>query len=266
VVVTATAAGLNAEITMHDMNHEQLDRLPQYPMKAVALNVKRTLKRQNLASTLAEDLRKRIIRGELAGGTTLRQEQLAQEYGVSRMPVREALQQLDSEGLISNQAHFGASVVELSHDEINELFDLRLMLEPDLLARAIPNMTAASLSKSQNLLHELDQAYQIGDLSHWGILNTQFHLSLYEPSCRPITLAFLQKTSLQIDRYMRIHMAMTEAISDGAEDHQRILELSRMGRIQAATELLIQHIRQTREQLVYILSARKSGQTMVKNI
>jgi len=259
VVVAGVAVGLIAEIAIPDMNHEQAGLLPLYPMKAIALNVKRTLKRQNLASTLAEDLRKRIIRGELAGGTALRQEQLAQEYGVSRMPVREALQQLDSEGLINNQAHFGASVVELSHAEIDELFDLRLMLEPDLLARAIPNMTAASLSKSQDLLHELDQAYATGDLSHWGILNTRFHLSLYEPSERSITLAFLQKISLQIDRYMRIHMAMTEAISDGAEDHQRMLELSRMGQIQAATDMLIRHIRQTREQLVYILSAQKMG-------
>jgi len=228
-------------------------------MKAVALNVKRTLKRQNLASTLAEDLRKRIIQGELAGGTPLRQEQLAQEYGVSRMPVREALQQLDSEGLIANQAHFGATVVELSQSEINELFDLRLMLEPDLLARAIPNMNAACLAKSQSLLHELDQAYETGDLLHWGILNTRFHLSLYEPSGRAITLAFLHKISLQIDRYMRIHMAMTEAVSDGAEDHQRILAFSSAGQIQPATELLTRHIRQTREQLVSILSARKNA-------
>jgi len=242
---------------MYDIHvFEKQGQHPPQPMKPIALNVKRTLKRQNLAATLAEDLRKRILQGELAGGTPLRQERLAQEYGVSRMPVREALQQLDSEGLINNQAHFGASVVELSRSEIDEIFDLRLMLEPDLLAHAIPHMTAASVAKSQHILRELDQAYETGDLSHWGLLNTRFHLSLYEPSGRSITLAFLHKISLQVDHYMRMHMAMTEAVSDGAEDHLRILELSSTGQTRSATDLLTRHILQTREQLVCILSAR----------
>jgi len=225
-------------------------------MKPVALDIKRTLARQNLAATLAEDLRQRIIRGELAGGTLLRQEQLAEQYGISRMPVREALQQLDAEGLIVSQLHRSAQVVELSPAELNEIFDLRLMLEPDLLARAIPRMTPESRAKSQGLLDALEHAYNTGDISHWGMLNADFHLSLYEPSARPVTLAFFRRISLQADRYIRLQMTLTDAVSDGAQEHQRLFELSRDGNVPAATALLTRHISRTREQLLRILSPR----------
>jgi len=209
-------------------------------MKPVALNIKRTLHRQNLASTLAEDLRGRIIRGELAGGTMLRQEQLA----------------VDAEGLIISHLHRGAQVVELSSVELNEIFDLRLMLEPDLLARAIPRMSAESLAKSQALLDALDHAYATGDTSHWGMLNADFHLSLYEPSGRSVTLAFLRRISVQADRYIRLQITLTDAVSDGAQEHQRMFALSRDGDVPAATRLLTRHISRTREQLLRILSPR----------
>jgi len=226
-------------------------------VEQAVIKAKRILKRQSLASTLAEDLRKRIINGEFAGGTMLRQEQIAQEYGVSRMPVREALHQLDAEGLVVTQANRGALVAELSLAEIDEIFDLRMALEPDLLARAIPNMTADTLARSQSILRELDGAYETGDIGHWGALNAKFHLSLYEPSGRSVTLSFIHRISLQVDRYIRLQMAMTDSVSDGSADHQRIFDLTRDGKTPEATALLTEHIQHTKEQLRGILSARK---------
>ncbi len=226
-------------------------------MDQAVTKVKRILKRQSLASTLAEDLRKRIINGEFEGGTMLRQEQIANEYGVSRMPVREALQQLNSEGLVVTQANRGALISDLSLAEIDEIFDLRLLLEPDLLARAIPRMTPQSLAKSEAILQELDESYEAGNLGHWGALNTKFHLSLYELSDRSVTLSFIHRINVQVDRYIRLQMAMTDAVSDGSSDHHRILDLSRDGKTQEATALLAEHISQTKEQLCGILVAHK---------
>lgn len=226
-------------------------------MEQAVSKTKRILKRQSLASTLTEDLRKRIIDGEFEGGTMLRQEQIAHEYGVSRMPVREALQQLGSEGLVITQANRGAIVADLSLAEIDEIFDLRLALEPDLLARAIPKMTPQSVARSQAILDELDESYEAGNLGHWGALNAKFHLSLYELSDRSVTLSFIHRINVQVDRYIRLQMVMTDAVSDGAADHQRLLELSRDGKVQEATTLLAEHIRQTKEQLCGILAARK---------
>ncbi len=226
-------------------------------MEQAVIKAKRILKRQSLASTLTDDLRKRIIDGEFEGGTMLRQEQIAQEYGVSRMPVREALHQLGSEGLVIVQANRGAIIADLSLAEIDEIFDLRLALEPDLLARAIPRMTPESVAKSQAILRELDESYEAGNLGHWGALNARFHLSLYELSDRSVTLSFIHRINLQVDRYIRLQMALTDAVSDGASDHQRILELSRDGKVEEAAALLTEHIRQTKEQLCGILAAHK---------
>ncbi|MCZ2441162.1 MAG: GntR family transcriptional regulator [Burkholderiales bacterium] len=225
-------------------------------VEQAVIKSRRILKSQSLASKLTEDLRKRIINGEFSVGTMLRQEQIAQEYGVSRMPVREALHQLDAEGLVVSQANRGALVTELSLSEINEILDLRLMLEPDLLARAIPNMTAETIAKSQAIQHQLDGAYETGDIGHWGKLNAEFHLSLYEPSGRSVTLAFIHRISVQVDRYMRLHMALTDSMLDGAADHHRLLALSIGGKVREAKALLVEHIRCTKAQLALILSAR----------
>ncbi|MCD2476343.1 GntR family transcriptional regulator, partial [Staphylococcus aureus] len=79
--------------------------------------------RQTLTSAVSEALRNRILTGDLTGGTQLRQEALSQEFGVSRVPVREALRQLEAEGLVRIFDHRGAVVTELSLDDVRELLD-----------------------------------------------------------------------------------------------------------------------------------------------
>ncbi|HUH40260.1 MAG TPA: GntR family transcriptional regulator [Castellaniella sp.] len=224
-----------------------------------ASNQRKIIKRQNLASMLVDDLRKRLLSGEFGGGTLLRQEQLAQEYGVSRMPVREALRQLDSEGLVVMQTNRGATVSELSLAEIDEIFDLRVVLELDLLRRAIPNMTPASVAKSQGILQELDQAYAHRDTAQWGMLNGKFHMSLYEPSGRSISLSLVSRISVQVDRYLRLQIAMTETMSNGALEHQMMLDLCRDKKSQEALDILATHIGRTKDQLIQILSARRAS-------
>jgi DNA-binding GntR family transcriptional regulator len=221
-----------------------------------ASSQRKPLKRQNLAAMLVDDLRKRLLSGEFSGGTLLRQEQLAQEYGVSRMPVREALRQLDSEGLVIMQANRGATVSELSMAEIDEIFDLRAVLELDLLKRAIPNMTRASIDKSRRILDELDEAYTTRDIAQWGALNGKFHMSLYEPSGRSISLSLVNRISLQVDRYLRLQISRTDAMIDGSVEHKAMLDLCGQGKTTEALELLATHIRRTKAQLISILSAR----------
>src|SRR4051794_15630849 len=103
------------------------------------------IQRQTIASMTVEALRERILRGDYPEGEPLRQDALADELGVSRIPVREALRQLEAEGLVTFNPHRGAVVSTLSLDEIEELFQLRADIECDLLRRAIPNMTPEQL-------------------------------------------------------------------------------------------------------------------------
>ena len=132
------------------------------------------------------------VTGDFPAGHQLRQDAIAGEYNVSRIPVREALQRLDAEGLVSFQPHKGAVVSQLSLDEIEELFEVRKLLECDLLRHAVPRLTPADLKSVEDILMVYDEAFRAGDVSKWGELNREFHDRLYRASNRPKTLEIVR--------------------------------------------------------------------------
>jgi DNA-binding GntR family transcriptional regulator len=105
--------------------------------------------RQSLPSAIADRLRDKILRGHFRAGEQLRQQAIAAEFEVSRIPVREAFRQLEAEGLITINDHRGAVVSALSPDEIQELFDIRAALECAALRQAVPRLTEEYL-RSRN--------------------------------------------------------------------------------------------------------------------
>src|SRR6185503_6980396 len=151
------------------------------------------IQRQTIASMTVEALRERILRGDYPDGEPLRQDALADELGVSRIPVREALRQLEAEGLVIFNPHRGAVVSSLSLDEIAELFELRAEIECDLLRRAIPLITDQQLERANEMLDEFEEALRAGEAARWGQLNWHFHAALYAPANRSFTMSVLQK-------------------------------------------------------------------------
>src|ERR1700754_4686378 len=101
----------------------------------------RAILRQSIPDSLRDALRERILNGELREGDALIQDAIAEEYETSRMPVREALRQLEAMGLVARRTHKGAVVTTIPTEEVEELFELRALLESDVLARALPRMT-----------------------------------------------------------------------------------------------------------------------------
>ncbi len=120
------------------------------------------------------------MRGDFPEGEPLRQDALADELGVSRIPVREALRQLEAEGLVTFSPHRGAVVSSLSLNEIDELFELRAEIECDLLRRAIPVATreAFRASDAKSSTNSATRS-EPGSRSRWGPLNWHFHAALY---------------------------------------------------------------------------------------
>src|SRR5574337_644008 len=108
--------------------------------------------RQSLTSAVAEKLREQIIRGEIPEGAQLRQDAIANQYQVSRIPVREALRQLDAEGLITIVPNRGAVVPSLSGRDVEELFTIRALLEPEVLKVSIPELAAEDLARAEAIL------------------------------------------------------------------------------------------------------------------
>jgi len=211
------------------------------------------IRRQSLPETLAESLRERILNGEFKEGDALIQDAIAQEYAVSRMPVREALRQLEASGLVAMQIHKGAVVTSVPTEQIAELFELRALLECDILGRAIPKLTDEYLAASRSILTALETSYQQRDVGSWGRLNWEFHRSLYVAADRVQTLAVLQGINLQTDRYVRLQLLLTGALDEAEKEHCELLRLCAERDVQRAVRYLKEHILSAGRELLVTL-------------
>jgi DNA-binding GntR family transcriptional regulator len=218
----------------------------------------RFIERETLSSATTRALREKILCGEIGEGEQLRQDALAAEYGVSRIPLREALRQLEAEGLVSFFPHRGAVVSTLSTAEIGELFEIRALIEPDILKRAIPKLTSDHLERAQELLEAARIAFKDdSNVSRWGELNWQFHSTLYAPAVRPQSMAIIEKLNVNIDRYLRIHLVLTRQTTRAIDEHRAILDACRDKQSSLATKLLKQHILDAGESLVLSLRQQR---------
>jgi DNA-binding GntR family transcriptional regulator len=217
------------------------------------------LQATTVAEQAADALRRKIISGELPEGYQLRQDALAAEFGVSRIPVREALVQLEGEGLVRIVPHKGAVVSELSIAEISELFMLRGLLEPMLLKKSAPKLTQADFADLDAILAEYTEELHAHHLSRWGELNTRLHDLLMSRAEQPRTLAIVTSLLQQTDRYTRLQLSLSaESCRRAEEEHGELVRLCKTGDFRGAASLLKRHIDHACDELEqFILSRRR---------
>lgn len=184
-------------------------------------------------------LREAILSGRLAGGIPLRQEDLAAAFGVSRMPVREALRQLEAQALLDFVPHKGAVVTEISAADAADTYAIRMALEPAALALSIPNLTEVEFARAEDLIHDMDA--EEGP-SRLGELNRRFHMTLYEGAPHPKLLALAESQLASFDRYLRFQLTAegVEVLSQG--EHRQMVQAARVRDITRAVEILRQHM------------------------
>lgn len=216
----------------------------------------RRLQRHTVVESAAAELRRRILSGEFREGEALRQDALAAEFGVSRIPVREAFRQLAAEGLVTIHPHRGAVVSALSPDEIAELFDLRALLEPELIRRAAPRRTEADLREAERVLLAYSAAIAAGDLNAWGELNTEYHLALYRPAGRPQTLSIVRALLANTDRFTRLQLALAGGTERAEREHAELLALCRAGRARDAAALTRRHVLDVKRDLLRLTASK----------
>nr|WP_321444893.1 GntR family transcriptional regulator [uncultured Cohaesibacter sp.] len=210
--------------------------------------------RRTTTSIVADELRKRIMSGQLREGEQVRQEAIATELGVSRIPVREALRQLEAEGLITLVSHKGAEVSRLEPSEIAELFEVRIMLESWMFEHAIKHIDESHLDAAEKLIGSMRNDAMIEE---WGSLNWQFHETLYTPAQKPATMKILRRVHDNIDRYVRLQITLTEDSQERAhKEHQAIVDAARSKNVKVAVALLSDHINHVKEQLLKTLAAK----------
>lgn len=203
---------------------------------------------RNLSDQLVELLRDRIVTGRVAPDGPIRQDSLAAELGVSKIPLREALTRLEQEGLVRSQANRGFFVRSLNAEEAEEVYLLRLKLEPEAVALASRDASEEDRRYARETLATL---FRVTDEHGEGVgaFNRAFHLALIRPSHRVITTNILERLHVLSERYVRKHLEPLGRDDRANQEHGELLDawLDRdVGRVE---ELMSAHINQTLQDL-----------------
>lgn len=216
--------------------------------------------RRSLTDQIVTELRRQIITGQLPEGAPLRQEKLAAELGVSRVPLREAIRQLEAEGLVVSELHKGTVVSSLSLEELRELFEIRLRLETWLFEAAIPRMTEQNFTIAEAIT---DEAMASGSVENWGELNWRFHEELYRPSGNFIALKLLRTVHDNANRYVNLQIAVAEDVERELADHRALTAFARLGDIRRGVDTLRAHIQRVSRNLIASLTEGRGGKTRI---
>lgn len=211
---------------------------------------------------VARAIRRDILAGRLKENQPLRQDKLAEQLGVSKVPVREALIQLKAEGLVAFLPNRGAVVSVLSPEEADEIYTMRIALESAALTRAMDRLTGADLIRAESALEILDQE---PDPARWSELNWEFHATLYQAAAMPRLLETIGQLNANVGRYLVIYLDSLGRQGLSQEQHWALLSACRKRDPVTALELLEKHLVQAARRLVAFLAQRRSsGQTRRK--
>ena len=187
------------------------------------------------AELIAKRLRYDILSGKLKPLQPLRQDEIAAQMGVSKIPTREALVQLKTEGLVVIHQNRGAVVAEFSASEVAEVYEMRAALETLAVRRAIPNMTKSDFVRAEGLIEIMDDTH---DALKWSELNWEFHAMLYRPANMPRLLEHIRMLHSNVARYVVHYLTSVDYHAEAQRQHRLILQLCRAGDIAQATPQL----------------------------
>jgi len=155
---------------------------------------------RGVPAKIADELRSLIARGTLAPGTRLGQTELAEQFNASRVPVREALKLLSSEGIIEHDPNRGFFVTRLSKDEAEQLFTLRHLVEDELM-RTVEWPDAEALADLERRAEQLEQLLNEGDRSSWWVEHRKFHTAIFNLSPRKTIMREAMRLWALTDRF-----------------------------------------------------------------
>ena len=213
---------------------------------------------EEIASALRSAVRERAIRP----GQALNQDELARRYGVSRIPVREALRTLVGEGLIIMKPGLGAVVTELKAEEVNELYGLRLQLEPPLAQDIVEHVRRRDVEDLAGLLATADALGQ-EQSEEWSNLSYRFHRRLYELSQRRHTVRLVVQVLNLVEPYARVHAHVLGSRTRVQVARAETLDALRAGEATRLSQVLAFSIETARAQLVESMVEQASNISMV---
>lgn len=211
------------------------------------------LRRIRLVDEAARSLREAIFAGEIASGTRLRQVQLANQLGISRTPLREALMKLEQEGLIELLPHGGVRVALLNLDEAVELYDIREVVDGLAARLAAERITEQGLVSLERHLNRMEQCLTHRDAHRWFIAHVAFHDDIFRASANGRLQAFSSLVRLSIQRFHAILLTTANRLADAYREHREIFEAIRIHDLEAAERLARAHIAHAKEIVLKVM-------------
>ena len=214
---------------------------------ATVLNRMPRSRKQATHEFVADVLREAITTGQLRANDPLPQDEIAAQLEVSHIPVREALRQLQSEGLVTYQQNRGASVTALTPQEIREIYEIRVILETAAIRTAAQQLSTNALAEAGQIL---DKAEGSTDPAEWGSLDVDFHELIYALEDRPRLHELIAGLLRRVDRYWLSHGLMLRYREEFELEHRLLLEALLSREPDRAARLLGEHLSGAAELLI----------------
>ena len=190
-------------------------------------------------SVIEERLRSAIVDGRLPPGTALRQQEIAGLFGVSRMPVREALRQLEAQSLLQVVMHKGAVVAPLIGEDAVDTYALRVLLESEALRQSIPLLEADDIARARGYIQELENETRHAEI---GRLNRLFHMTLYSKAHNQKLLRMIEIELNEEERFLRFHLSSMGLGKLTQDDHNAFVNAASDKRVEEAVNVLEEHL------------------------
>jgi DNA-binding GntR family transcriptional regulator len=206
--------------------------------------------RRTASDEVADTLREAIIAGQFHDGEELNQVELARHFGVSRVPVREALRRLEAEGLVTAEAHRRVVVPGLTRTRIAEIFEVRALLEGYLVKRAAPDLSPKELAELREMAESMHKAR---NREAWLDRNAEFHHRLLAHAHAPVAMAIIERLSHQVERYMRRQKGGVVRSDEATKEHVAVIDKLQKGDVEAAANAMTDHVLATRDVVIAAL-------------
>lgn len=206
---------------------------------------------EGLPDAIARALREAVFTGVFSPHERLHQDDIAKRFGVSRIPVREALMKLVAEGLAVQRPNKGIRVAPLSGEDFRDIMEMRLLLEPRALRLSAPHLAANDYAEAERLLAQVAPA---GVGAAAATLHWRFHNLLYAKAKRPRLLGQIEALHVAINRYVLPVWRTVGLSADWDDSHQSIVDALKVGDVDAAVELTKRQIEEAAERMVPLLA------------
>ena len=214
---------------------------------------------QPLREVVCETLRDAIRKGKLKPGERLMESQLAEDLGVSRTPVREAIRKLELEGYVIMMPRRGTYVANLSIRDVNEVFEIRTSLDSLASGLAAERITDEELERLQRLLVAIGGYIEENDMDKIVECDTEFHDLLYQASRNSRLVGIIFNLREQLTRFRSTSMAFPGRLKATLEEHRRIVEAIAQGDVAEARAAAEYHMEKSEQTLLESMEAMKNS-------